>query len=56
MDGSHTVKYQTIAEMAKDLGMKVGIVFSVSIDHATPAAFYAHHLCSSSTTSIPARP
>ncbi|MFW6243560.1 MAG: alkaline phosphatase [Desulfovibrionales bacterium] len=33
---------QSIAEMARDLGMKVGIVSSVSIDHATPAAFYAH--------------
>jgi len=33
---------KTIAEMARDRGMKVGIVSSVSIDHATPAAFYAH--------------
>ncbi len=33
---------KSIAEMAKDSGMKVGIVSSVSIDHATPAAFYAH--------------
>ena len=33
---------KTIAEMAKENGMKVGIVSSVSIDHATPAAFYAH--------------
>ena len=33
---------KTIAEMAKDQGKKVGIVSSVSIDHATPAAFYAH--------------
>ena len=33
---------KTIAEMARDKGMKVGIVSSVSIDHATPAAFYAH--------------
>ena len=32
----------TIAEKAKKKGMKVGIVSSVSIDHATPAAFYAH--------------
>jgi alkaline phosphatase len=32
----------TIAECAHDRGMKVGIVSSVSIDHATPAAFYAH--------------
>ena len=33
---------KTLAEMAGDKGMKVGIVSSVSIDHATPAAFYAH--------------
>ena len=33
---------KTIAEMARDQGKKVGIVSSVSIDHATPAAFYAH--------------
>ena len=36
--------YKTIAEMAKEKGMKVGIVSSVSIDHATPACFYAHSL------------
>lgn len=35
-------KLRTIAEMASDKGMKVGIVSSVSIDHATPAGFYAH--------------
>ncbi len=35
-------KLKTIAEMAKEKGMKVGIVSSVSIDHATPACFYAH--------------
>ncbi|WP_027183031.1 alkaline phosphatase [Desulfovibrio inopinatus] len=33
---------KTVAEMAKDDGKKVGIISSVSIDHATPAAFYAH--------------
>jgi len=33
---------KTIAELAKDRGMRIGIVSSVSIDHATPAAFYAH--------------
>lgn len=42
MDPSKTVTYTTIAEMAKEKGMKVGIVSSVSIDHATPACFYAH--------------
>ncbi len=34
--------YATLAEISKQRGMKVGIVTSVSIDHATPAAFYAH--------------
>ena len=33
---------QTIAELAKESGRRVGIVSSVSIDHATPACFYAH--------------
>ncbi|MGD8658094.1 MAG: alkaline phosphatase, partial [Desulfobacterales bacterium] len=37
-----TRKVKTMAEMAKEKGMKVGIISSVSIDHATPAAFYAH--------------
>jgi alkaline phosphatase len=32
----------TLAEAAKAKGMKVGIVSSVSIDHATPAVYYAH--------------
>jgi alkaline phosphatase len=41
MDPGKTVKYTTIAEQAKAAGMKVGIVTSVSIDHATPASFYA---------------
>ncbi|MBZ4649025.1 MAG: Alkaline phosphatase [Desulfomicrobiaceae bacterium] len=33
---------RTFAEMAKAAGFKVGIVSTVSLDHATPAAFYAH--------------
>ncbi len=36
-------EYATMAEQAKDKGMKVGIVSSVTINHATPAAFYAHN-------------
>ena len=32
----------TIAEMLHDKGWKIGIVSSVTINHATPAAFYAH--------------
>ncbi len=34
--------YTTIAQRAKAKGMKVGVVSSVSIDHATPACFYSH--------------
>ncbi|MGL6174388.1 MAG: alkaline phosphatase [Cellulosilyticaceae bacterium] len=33
---------ESITEKLKDEGYKIGIVSSVSIDHATPAAFYAH--------------
>lgn len=42
MDSAKVVPLKSIAEMARDKNMKVGIVTSVSIDHATPAAFYAH--------------
>lgn len=40
--GDHSQNIKTMAEMAKEKGMRVGIVSSVSIDHATPACFYAH--------------
>jgi alkaline phosphatase len=42
MDASGTTSYESISEVAKSRGWKVGIVSSVSIDHATPASFYAH--------------
>ncbi|MBQ8673531.1 MAG: alkaline phosphatase [Bacteroides sp.] len=32
----------SIAERAKKAGRKVGVTTSVSVDHATPGAFYAH--------------
>ena len=32
----------TITQLARSAGMKVGIVSSVTLDDATPAAFYAH--------------
>ncbi|MCL2758849.1 MAG: alkaline phosphatase, partial [Treponema sp.] len=32
--------YKTIAEYAKDAGMKIGMVSSVTLTHATPAAYY----------------
>ena len=41
MDPGKTIKYKTIAEQAKAAGYKIGIVSSVSLDHATPASFYA---------------
>jgi alkaline phosphatase len=42
MDSSATVPFKSIAYAAKEKGLKVGITTSVSIDHATPASFYAH--------------
>ena len=41
-NGERTENLKTVAEMAHEAGMKVGIISSVSIDHATPACFYAH--------------
>lgn len=41
MDGDKNV-LQTVAEKAKKAGKKVGVTTSVSVDHATPASFYAH--------------
>ncbi|MCQ2377849.1 MAG: alkaline phosphatase, partial [Victivallaceae bacterium] len=35
-------KLESCAEAAKKAGKKVGIVTSVTINHATPASFYAH--------------
>ncbi len=44
MNETFTVEYETIAEKLKEqLGYKIGIVSSVTINHATPAAFYAHN-------------
>lgn len=42
MNPEANAPFETIAEKAKNAGFKVGIVTSVSIDHATPAVFYAH--------------
>lgn len=42
MDATKKIPLETIAERAKKEGFKVGIISSVSIDHATPACFYAH--------------
>lgn len=43
MDTSKTVSYETIAEkLKKQLGYKIGVLTTVNLNHATPAAFYAH--------------
>ena len=43
MDETGSQSYETIAEKVKEqLGWKVGVISSVTINHATPAAFYAH--------------
>src|SRR5699024_9759422 len=43
MDETGSIAYETIAEQVHEqLGMKVGIISSVNLNHATPAAFYAH--------------
>ncbi|MDD4817760.1 MAG: alkaline phosphatase [Victivallaceae bacterium] len=36
-------RLESVAEMAKIKGRKVGIISSVSLNNATPAAFYAHN-------------
>jgi alkaline phosphatase len=41
MDHTKTHKYKSVAELAHEQGRKVGIISSVSLDHATPAAYYA---------------
>lgn len=35
-------RIESVAEKAKKAGKRVGVITSVSVDHATPAAFYAH--------------
>lgn len=42
MDSLQVNPLYSVALKAKEAGKKVGITTSVSIDHATPAAFYAH--------------
>ncbi|MDY2984490.1 MAG: alkaline phosphatase [Synergistes jonesii] len=43
VDITGSTAYETIAEkLHKQKGWKVGIISSVNINHATPAAFYAH--------------
>ena len=36
-------RLESTAEVARDAGRKVGIITSVTLNHATPAAFYGHN-------------
>ncbi len=42
MNADHSEPLTSVAHNAKENKKRVGIITSVSIDHATPAAFYAH--------------
>ncbi len=42
MNGDHTKNLESIAFEMKRRGKAIGIISSVSIDHATPASFYAN--------------
>ena len=43
VDETGTVAYETISEkLHEQLGWEVGVISSVNLNHATPAAFYAH--------------
>ena len=46
------VEFKTIAEYARDAGMRVGIVTSVTLTHATPAAFYGKVLSRNDTETL----
>ncbi len=53
MDETKRIAYPTIAErLKKEKGYKIGIVSSVNLNHATPAAFYAHQPSRSHTYEI----
>jgi len=40
MDAGKTQKYKNLAEYVKESGRKVGLVTTVTLNHATPACFY----------------
>lgn len=41
MDANHENNLESVADVFKEQGKAIGILSSVSIDHATPASFYA---------------
>ncbi len=52
VDPTGETVYKNISEIAVEQGWKIGILTSVSLDHATPAAFYAHERSRSSMYKI----
>ncbi len=49
VDETGTIEYETISEKLKDQhDWKIGVITSVNLNHATPAAFYAHQASRSS--------
>ena len=49
VDETGTIEYETIAEkLNEQKGYSVGVITSVNLNHATPAAFYAHQASRSS--------
>ncbi len=44
MDVTGTRRLVSTAEVARDSGKKVGIITTVTLNHATPAAFYGHNV------------
>ena len=49
VDETGTIEYETIAEkLHSQKGYSVGVITSVNLNHATPAAFYAHQASRSS--------
>ncbi len=55
MDDQKLTSYKSIAQLAKESGRKVGVISSVSLDHATPAAYYASVASRGDTMSIAAQ-
>ncbi|MGD9504503.1 MAG: alkaline phosphatase [Syntrophobacteraceae bacterium] len=41
MDDTKSISYKSVAQLAHEHGKKVGVISSVSLDHATPASYYA---------------
>lgn len=44
MDEEKTKSCKSVAQLAHEKGKKVGVISSVSLDHATPAAYSANHI------------